>query len=94
MSKIAEMPSETDLIGKIIRLSPTPAKSGDKPISGALLRCFPCMKQAPHGTLGTIAIMVAGTSEHPIRTKCADCGRHMGWFGRHSFPGLAERVIA
>jgi len=90
-------PLAADLIGRIIRLEAGPPSRADgKIVSGALLRCHPCAvaSKGKEAGQGMFAVVVSGTSDHPARTKCADCGRHMGWFALSDFPKLQERVIA
>lgn len=90
-------PVAADLIGRVIRLDAgAPKREGNRTVSGALLRCYPCERanRGKESAHGMIAVVVPGTKEHPVRTKCADCGRHMGWFAPSDFPKLQERRIA
>lgn len=82
-----------DLFNRVIRLNRK--HPSDRKMSSAFLRCFPCKLSGGKDELdtGMTALIIKGTATNPCRTKCYDCGRHMGWFGHNQLSLLHERLI-
>jgi hypothetical protein len=84
----------TDLIGKKIKLTYMPPNRTKMWVSGAFRTCWKCNGQhSGIPTEGREAVIRAGTKEHPYRTECADCGRHLGWLRRAAKCKLEEARI-